>query len=89
MPVIKPNNPINEQDKTAKYIKTKGLWTLRGTKIRTNKETEAPTNSPLHIAPAKKAEANSMGVNGGNNKSVILPATFALNKEDEVLPNAF
>ena len=89
MPTIKPNNPISEHDKTAKYIKAKGLCTLRGTKNRTNKDTETPTNKPLHIAPARKAEANSIVVNGGYNKSVILPATFALNNEDEVLPKAF
>ena len=70
MPVIKPNNPINEQDKTAKYIKTKGLWTLRGTKNITNMKTETPTNNPLHIAPARKAEANSIVVNGGNNNPI-------------------
>ena len=71
------------------YNSNKGLYILRGTKNRTNKVTEAPTNNPLHIAPAKKAEANSIAVNGGNNKSAILPATFALNKEEEVLPKAF
>ena len=71
-----------------KYIRTKGLYIFNGTKIITNKATEIPTNNPLQIAPAKKADANSIGVKGGNNKSVILPATLALNKEEEVLPKA-
>ena len=70
-------------------IRTKGLYIFKGTKIKTNKETEMPTNKPLHIAPAKKADANSTDVSGGSNKSVIFPATFALNNDDEVLPKAF
>ena len=89
MPVIKPNKPISEQDKIEKYIRTRGLYIFKGTKINTSKETDIPTNNPLQIAPAKKAEANSTEVRGGNNKSVMLPATLALNNEEEVLPKAF
>ena len=51
--------------------------------------TAIPTNNPLHMAPNKKANANSKEVRGGNNKSIILPDTLALSKEEEEFPKAF
>ena len=89
IPVNKPNNPIIEQDINEKYINKKESYIVKGTKIITNKATAIPTNKPLQTAPAKKADANSNEVKGGKSKSIILPATLALNKDEEAFPKAF
>ena len=89
IPATTPTRPKNPAPRITKTSAQRGCATPSPMKGKITAIVQSATKIPRAIPPAIYPTTNSSGLKGGINVSTILPCTFEITREEDVLAKAF